>query len=142
MHRQDNSYIKMDNCIFCKIGKGEIPSHKVYEDHNYLAFLDISPRNPGHTLVIPKQHYKWVWDHPKIGEYYEVVKKVANAIRKAMKTDWVVSAVIGEEVPHAHVWLVPRYPNDGHGGALVFSNIKQVSKEEMQSIAEKIRGAI
>lgn len=127
------------DCIFCKIAKGEIPSHKVYEDDNFLAFLDIRPRNKGHTLVIPKQHYRWVWDHPDIGSYYEAVKKVANAIKKALETDFIISIVIGEEVPHAHVWLVPRFKNDGHGAALDFKLVKEIPKEEMEEIASKIR---
>ena len=71
------------NCIFCKIIKGDIPSHKVYEDENYFAFLDIRPLNPGHTLVIPKKHYRWVWDVENIGEYYEITSKIANAIKKS-----------------------------------------------------------
>ena len=64
---------KMENCIFCKIVSGEIPSYKVYEDNEFMAFLDVRPLNLGHTLVIPKKHYRWVWDVPNIGEYYEVV---------------------------------------------------------------------
>ena len=126
-------------CIFCKIIKGEIPSYKVYEDDNFLAFLDIIPRNPGHTLVIPKKHFKWVWEVPNIGEYYKVVGKIATAIQKAMETEWVVSLVLGEEVPHAHVWLVPRFEDDGHGGSIDISKIKKISEEEMKLIAQKIK---
>jgi len=127
------------DCIFCKIAKKDIQSHIVYEDEKYFAFLDINPRNPGHTLVIPKKHYRWVWDIKDIESYYKIVGKVANAIRKALNTDWVVSLVLGEEIPHAHVWLVPRFKDDGHGNAIKFDNIKQISKEEMTKIAEKIR---
>jgi len=132
----------MEDCVFCKIAKGEIPSYKVYEDEKFIAFLDIKPRNPGHTLVIPKEHFRWVWDVPYLGEYFEVVGRIANAIRKAMQTDWVVSLVLGEEIPHAHVWLVPRFENDGHGGSIDLSNIKEISKEEMEKIAKKIREEI
>ncbi|MDD4333020.1 MAG: HIT family protein [Patescibacteria group bacterium] len=127
------------DCIFCKIIAGEIPCYKVYEDENFLAFLDIRPLNPGHTLVIPKKHYRWVWDHENIGAYYEAVGKVANAIRQAFNTDYVVSMVFGEEVAHAHVWLVPRLPNDDHGGAIDLKAVKNLSKEEMAEIAEKIK---
>jgi len=132
----------MEDCVFCKIVKGEIPSYKVYEDEKFIAFLDIKPRNPGHTLVIPKEHFRWVWDVPYLGEYFEVVGKIANAIRKAMNTQWVVALVIGEEVPHAHIWLVPRFKNDGHGGSIDLSNIKEISKEEMEKIAQKIKEEI
>ena len=127
------------NCIFCKIVKKEIPCYKVYEDDSFLAFLDINPKNPGHTLIIPKNHYRWVWDVPNIGEYYSVVGKVANAIKKAMNTDFVVSLVIGEEVPHAHVWLIPRFDNDGHGTSIDLNVQKDISKDEMVVIADKIR---
>lgn len=126
-------------CVFCKIATGEIPSYKIYEDDNYFAFLDIRPLNPGHTLIIPKKHCRWVWDVKNIGEYFEVVKKIANAIKKALNTDYVVSLVFGEEVPHAHVWLVPRFANDGHGGAIDLNNIKNLSEEEMKAVAEKIK---
>ena len=132
----------MEDCVFCKIAKGEIPSYKVYEDEKFIAFLDIKPRNPGHTLVVPKEHFRWVWDVPYLGEYFEVVGKIANAIRKAMQTDWVVSLVLGEEIPHAHIWLVPRFKNDGHGGSIDLSNIKEISKEEMEKIAQKIKEEI
>lgn len=129
----------MSDCIFCKIAKGEIPSFKVYEDDKFFAFLDITPRNPGHTLVIPKEHHRWLWDAPNIGEYYEVVGRLANAIRAGLETDWVVSLVIGEEVPHAHVWLVPRFEGDGHGGSIDLANIKRIGDEEMKNTAEKIK---
>ena len=130
------------SCIFCKIIAGEIPSYKVYEDDEILAFLDIRPLNPGHTLVIPKKHYRWVWDIENIGEFYEKVGKVARAIKKGFGTDYVVSLVFGEEVPHAHVWLIPRFDDDGHGGAIDLKNVKELSKEEMQEAAERIRKEI
>lgn len=132
----------MLDCVFCKIIKGEIPCHKVYEDENFFAFHDNNPLNPGHTLVIPKKHFRWVWDVPNIDEYYKVVGKLANAIRKAFKTDFVVSLVFGESVPHAHVWLVPRLEDDGHGRVIKLDNVKKLSDEEMKEAAENIRGAL
>lgn len=132
----------MTDCIFCKIAKNKIPCYKVYEDKEFLAFLDINPRNPGHTLIIPKKHYRWVWDVPNIDSYYKIVGKIANAIKKALKTDFVVSLVIGEEVPHAHVWLVPRFKNDDHGSSIDISNIKQIPKREMEKIAKKIKNLL
>ena len=107
----------MNDCIFCKIVKGEIPSYKVYEDENFFAFLDINPESPGHVQVIPKEHTRWVWDVPSvaeakqgeanIGEYFEVVRKIAKAQQKAFDTDWILSKIIGDEVPHAHIWVFP-----------------------------------
>ncbi len=83
----------MQDCIFCKIVNGEIPSNKVYEDEKFLAFLDINPLSPGHTQVIPKEHYRWVWDVPNIGEYFEVVKKIAKAQKKAFNVERVRSQI-------------------------------------------------
>ncbi len=103
----------MPDCIFCKIVAGEIPAHKVYEDDNFLAFLDIRPESPGHTQIIPKEHYRWVWDVPNAGEYFEVAKKVALAQQKAFNTDFILSKIIGNEVPHAHIWV---FPNDAVEG--------------------------
>ena len=126
------------DCVFCQIAAGKIPCHKIYEDGDFLAFLDIRPLNPGHTLVIPKKHYRWVWDVPDIGKYYEVAGKIAKAIKRALKTDWVISLVLGEEVPHAHVWLVPRFENDGHGSGIDLKNVKEISEEEMKNAAKSI----
>lgn len=95
------------NCVFCKIVRGEIPSNKVYEDSDFVAFLSIDPVSPGHTLIIPKDHYRWVWDVPNAGEYFEVAKKIALAQKKAFKTDIILSKIYGEDVPHAHIWIYP-----------------------------------
>ncbi|MBU4480007.1 HIT family protein [Patescibacteria group bacterium] len=132
----------MNDCLFCKIIKGEIPSHKVYEDENVFAFLDIRPLNPGHTLVIPKKHFRWVWDIDDIGDYYKKIGIIANAIKKSFETDYIVSLVFGEEIHHAHVWLIPRFENDGHGGSIDLNNIKEISKEKMEKIAKKIKEEI
>lgn len=95
------------SCVFCKIVKGELPCFKVYEDENFIAFLDKFPRAAGHCQIIPKQHHRWVWDVPNIGAFMEAARKVANAQRKAFGTEMIVSNIIGDEVPHAHIWLVP-----------------------------------
>jgi len=95
------------NCIFCKIARGEVPSHKIYEDKSFVAFLDINPQSPGHTQIIPKEHYRWVWDVPNTGEFFEVAKKIALAQRKAFETDFILSKIVGDEVEHAHIWVFP-----------------------------------
>jgi histidine triad (HIT) family protein len=132
----------MSDCIFCKIVAGEIPAYKVYEDEDYLAFLDIEPCNPGHTLLIPKKHYRWVWDSPDVGNYYGVAGKIANAIRKAYNTEFVISLAVGIDVPHAHVWLVPRFEGDGHENFIDLKNRKKLSAEEMIKAMEKIKKAL
>lgn len=103
----------MTDCIFCKIGRREIPAEIVYEDDIFLAFLDINPQSPGHTQVILKQHYRFVWDVPNIGAYFEVVKKIALAQQKAFGEQVIWSKVMGDEVPHAHVWVFPRPETPG-----------------------------
>jgi histidine triad (HIT) family protein len=114
------------DCIFCKIIAGKIPAHKVYEDDNFLAFLSVDPVSPGHTLVIPKQHHRWVWDVPAVGEYFEVARIIALAQRKAFETEQILSKIIGEEVEHAHIWV---FPSDN-----VYGN-----KKDFEKNAEKIR---
>jgi len=128
----------MDNCIFCKIVAGEIPAYKVFEDENFLAFLDIRPLTRGQVLVIPKNHYRWVWDVENVGAYFELARKIALAQKKAFNTDWVVSLIFGEEVPHAHIWLVPRTPDDGHGAVIKLENRQTFSPEEMEKIRSQI----
>ena len=119
----------MEDCIFCKIVGGEIPVTKVYEDENFLAFLDIHPQSPGHAQVIPKTHYRWVWDVPDAGAYFELVRKIALAQRKAFGTEWILSRIVGDEVPHAHIWV---FPENGATG----------DKNDLPGNAEKIRANI
>ncbi|HTK33210.1 MAG TPA: HIT domain-containing protein [Candidatus Paceibacterota bacterium] len=116
-------------CIFCKIVAKQIPAHIVYEDDSYLAFLDIRPISPGHTLIIPKDHYRWVWDAPKLGSYFEVAGKIAKAQQKAFGQEMIQSKIIGEEVPHAHIWI---YPAEGTGG----------DKKDFEGNAQKIKSLL
>lgn len=102
----------MADCIFCKIVRKEVPASVVYEDENFLAFLDIHPLGPGHTQVIPKKHYRWAWDVPNAGEFFEVAKKIALAQKKAFGADIVRSQIYGEEVNHAHIWVWPEVPGE------------------------------
>lgn len=99
----------MADSIFTKIIKGEIPCHKVYEDDKTLAFLDINPTTPGHTLVISKKQIDHLWDLPD--EDYQAVmmacKKIANKLREVLQVQRVGVKVMGEEVAHAHVHLIP-----------------------------------
>ncbi len=111
-----------NECIFCKIIKGEIPSYKVYEDDKVLAFLDISPVNPGHTLLIPKEHYENTLETPVeiLQHMTEVVKKIVPGILKAVDADsWNLGvnngATAGQVVFHTHWHIMPRFANDGHG---------------------------
>lgn len=99
----------MEDSIFTKIVKGEIPCHKIYEDELTLAFLDIHPVQPGHVLVIPKEQIEFVWDLPD--ELYQAVmattKKVALRMREVLPQQFVHERIVGIDVPHAHVQLIP-----------------------------------
>ena len=133
------NHFMVSDCVFCKISDGRTKAHKVYETKNFLAFLDIRPLNPGHTIVITKRHYRWVWSVPEIGEYFEVCKKIANALMKSFKTEWIVSFILGEAVQHAHVHLLPRFENDGHGLGINFDQTKSIYESELKKLAEQIR---
>lgn len=99
----------MQASIFTKIINGEIPSHKVYEDEHTYAFLDIRPIAPGHTLVIPKQQVEFVWDLDD--ETYQqlqmATKKIALHLREVLEVPYVGEQIIGVDVPHAHIHLIP-----------------------------------
>jgi len=117
---------EQQECAFCKIIAGDIPAEKVYEDDDFLAFMDINPDTPGHVQVIPKQHYRWVWDVDNVSRYFDVVHTIANAQRRAFNNEWVLSKIVGDEVPHAHIWVFPG--PDTHG-----------DKTDIKGNAERIR---
>ena len=123
--------------IFTRIINGEIPSYKIAEDDNYFAFLDINPLSKGHTLVVPRKEVDYIFDLDS--ETYtglmEFAQKVALAIGQAVPCLRVGVAVIGLEVPHAHVHLIPL-----HSGTINFSDPKlKLEKEEFERIAQAIQ---
>lgn len=123
--------------IFTKIINGEIPAYKIAENDKFFAFLDIFPLKKGHTLVIPKQETDYIFDleNDLLQEYILYAKKVASAIEKAIPCKRIGMSVIGLEVPHAHIHLVPL----DDLGDLNFSNPKlKFSEEEFKEIAKKI----
>lgn len=126
------------NCVFCKIVKGEIPCYKLYEDSKFLAFLDIKPLTKGNFLVIPKKHYRWVYDVPNFGKYFEVGKKVGMAAKKAFNAEAFSFLTLGFEVPHAHIRVFPRYKNDLHRGVINTEKYEKFADAQMKKIAEKI----
>ena len=128
----------MEDCLFCKIIKKEISAEIVYEDNEILAFLDIKPVHPGHTLVIPKEHHKMMGETPDdlIASLFVKSKKIMKAIKKAMGADYIAISVIGIEIPHLHIHLVPRYFNDGMAN---FWPTKTYKGNESKQTAEKIK---
>lgn len=124
--------------IFSRIVAGEIPSYKVAENDKFYAFLDINPLVKGHTLVIPKQEVDYIFDlsDEDLAEMQVFAKKVASAIKAAFPCLKVGQAVIGLEVPHAHIHLIPIQKESD----MLFSNPKlKLTAEEFQEIAEKLQ---
>jgi len=123
--------------IFSKIIAGEIPCYKIAEDENYFAFLDIMPVAEGHTLVIPKKEIDYIFDLQ--GEYYSGIfvfaKKIAAAIEKAIPCKRIGVAVVGLEVPHAHIHLIPLNSMSD----MDFSHKIKLSEKELEKVAEAIR---
>ena len=127
--------------IFTKIVRKEIPSYKVHENDRFYAFLDINPLKKGHTLVIPKNEIDYIFDleSDEYQNLWEFAKIVANGMKKVIKCKRISIVVMGLEVPHAHIHLIPLdNMND-----INFNQPKlNLSSEEMQQIADKIRSAI
>jgi len=132
----------MSDCIFCQIVKGKIPCYKVYEDKDFLGFLDIQPLTKGNSLLIPKKHYRWVDDVSDFGQYFQTAKKISLATQKALGSYATCYITLGFEVAHAHIRIVPRFKNkkdDQQQEMLDLKIIQNYSKQEMQEIAEKIK---
>lgn len=124
--------------IFTKIVNGEIPCYKIVEDERCFAFLDINPLQKGHTLVIPKKEVDYIFDleDEDLVAMQLFAKKVAKAIRKTFSCKKVAQVVLGMEVPHAHIHLIPM---NNEKEVNFFGEKKSLTKEELEQIAEKIR---
>jgi len=129
----------MKDCLFCKIIAGKIPCWKVYEDKKFLAFLDINPLNPGHTILIPKKHVQWVDDYEPFCDYWQTARKLSKIIQKALNSVLVSYVVYGLGVPHAHIHLIPKFKGDRHPEGPNPEKTMKLSDQEMRNIAEKIR---
>ncbi len=131
---------KMNNCIFCKIAKSEIPCHKVYEDKDCLAFLDVRPHAKGHTVVISKKHFASALDLDD-----QTMKKMIIAVKKAMlkikevlnpdgfNTGWNDGSAAGQVVPHLHLHIMPRF--NGDGGGSMHSIVRNPGSQTVEEIA-------
>ena len=128
----------MDNCIFCKIVKGEIPCQKIAENEDFLAFLDNQPFTMGHTLVVSKKHFRWTYDVPNFGQYWEFTKKISQTIQNKFNPEFVNFLTMGNEVPHAHIHLIPRYKDDCLTGLYKEEFRTHPSSKQLQQIADNI----
>lgn len=135
----------MEDCIFCKIVSGSIPAAKVYEDAHVLAFLDISPVNEGHTLVIPKEHvpeFQDVEDTLYV-EMLRVAQKIAKTLKVTVPAERVGLSIVGYDVPHTHVHVIPLLDHFDITSKKVLDGTKgKPTSEELAATAEKIKGAL
>jgi histidine triad (HIT) family protein len=128
----------MDNCIFCKIVKGDIPASKVYEDSDFVAFLDIHPVSKGHTLVVPKNHFESIEKTPDevIMKTFVLAKKLIIKLKESLGSDFVNLDIEGIQVPHLHVHLIPRMLNDG---VVKWEHTSYASDAERNEFINKIK---
>lgn len=126
-----------NDTAFGKIIRGEIPATKVYEDEKCLAFMDINPVSKGHLLLIPKGQYEWMQDVPNelISYMFIKTKELMISIKESLGCDFVQVSVVGKDIPHFHIHLIPRMLNDDLVGWPTFS----YQENEMSEIAEKIK---
>lgn len=132
----------MNDSIFGKIIRGEIPATKVYEDEKCLAFMDINPVTKGHILLIPKEHYTWMHEAPDelVSYLFIKTKELMQAMISGIPCDFVQIGVVGNEVPHFHIHLIPRMLTDDIKHT--FSHQSYAGQEEMGLFAEKIKVAV
>jgi len=125
----------VSECIFCKIVAGDISTERVFENDKYYAFLDKEQTTKGKSLVIPKKHYRWVYDVTNFGEYFETAKKIGLATKKSMDAKWISFFTWGMEVPHAHIHINPHYSFKDSPDP---KSIKEFSKDQRLTIANRI----
>jgi histidine triad (HIT) family protein len=137
----------MDNCIFCRIARKEASAELITETDNVISFMDIGPRAPGHSLVIPKRHAEKLTelDDELIAEVFRMTKEVVKVLEKALKPDAFTIGIndgkaAGQEVPHLHVNIIPRF--NGDGGKPIHAVVHNPIKEEISKTAERVRAAI
>jgi histidine triad (HIT) family protein len=129
----------MSDSIFTKIIKGEIPAHTIYEDDDVLAFLDIHPIVAGHTLVIPKKQIEFIWDldDQDYRKLTDAVKKIALHLREVLDVSYVGEKVVGTDVPHAHIHLIPfNKDNEYNRGP---ADTSEPDHEALAAMAQKLR---
>lgn len=136
----------MEDCLFCKIIAGSIPAETVYEDEHFLAFLDIKPINLGHTLIVPKEHHRNIFDmrDSEAQLLGPVIQKIARAVKEGTHADglnvgWNNESAAGQLIFHCHLHIMPRFNNDGHES---WKGIENIPAEELQKTASSIRAVL
>ena len=132
-----------DSCVFCRIAQKQSPGNIVYEDEIVMAFLDINPLNEGHTLVIPKEHHKDIFEIPAelLAYLHGISKRIAIAVKETTKADGISifqqnGKAADQEIPHLHIHVVPRYEGQRMGR---FSERPNINREKLQQLAMNIK---
>jgi histidine triad (HIT) family protein len=105
----------MEDCIFCKIVADEVPSEKAtHKDGKVVSLRDLHPLRPGHTLIIPVEHHRWFWEMPDelSSDVFKIAREVSAKLKEEQKSDYVQLSIIGKDVPHVHMHLIPRMFDD------------------------------
>lgn len=136
----------MEDCLFCKIIAGTVPAEKVYEDKNFIAFLDIKPVNLGHTLLVPKEHSRNIFDTSDelLSMAGPLLKKLSHAVKEATKADgitigWNNEPAGGQLIFHTHIHVMPRFSNDGH---VHWKGREDLTPTDFSTTASAIRSAM
>lgn len=131
-----------DDCIFCKLANGIIPTNKIYEDDDFTVILDLSPANTGHSLIIPKQHYENLFeiDDETVAKVFPLAKRIATVMKEELNADGINivqnnGVAANQTVPHFHTHIIPRFDNDGCG---IVWPPKDSDADELAALAEKL----
>ncbi|MBU1876137.1 MAG: HIT family protein [Nanoarchaeota archaeon] len=134
----------MENCVFCKIIDGDIPCYKIYEDDDFLAFLDVKPHAKGHSVVIPKKHGETIFDLDDnlLQKVTVIVKRVMERIQEVLNPDgfnvgWNHNTAGGQVVPHLHIHIMPRWNSDGGGS--MHSIVKNPGDMSVEEVVELLK---
>ena len=130
-------------CIFCQIAKKEIPAKIIAENETALAFLDINPRSPGHSLIIPKNHYSNLLELPdnQLEQFFKLTKEVISLLKEKLKAEGFIvgynhGKIAGQEIDHFHLNIIPRYKNDN--GKAIQSVVNYQTGQSLEEIYQKL----
>lgn len=125
-------------CIFCSILSGRVPCAKVFENDQFLAFLDVFPATSGHTLLIPKKHTRWVHEIEPVAEFWLTARSITQSMQTHLNPTWIQYFTHGA-IDHAHLHIIPRYDDVNHTEPLLTQPSSPTDMHSLETIAEKIR---
>lgn len=123
------------DCVFCQIVTKEIPAFVIYEDEIVMAFLDKYPQSRGHLQLIPKKHFRWIYELPSVCDFFTTAQKITRGIIPILHADHVTWGTFGHEISHAHLWIVPRYKENK---TVIEGGGRNSNTGDQKSLAEKL----